>query len=305
MLVFLALHYLCSDFGTNKTTYISMTNKLIGTFLCILTAFSASAQTSFELTVSNPSKAPRQNAPVVYQLNGETRSALVTLDGKEIPCQLDDINGDGRYDELCFLTHIGKREKQTFHVTLFTEGAPRTYDSQVYVEMMLTNKKIKESNKQDLYISELKVDRGVNPYWMIHHHGAAFESDMVAYRIYFDHRQTVDIYGKYNKGFELRQTQFYPDAKQKASGLSKTDYLMQAIRRSEVRVYSIEESIAPILHELRKIGTNLNQLAYFSNIGHVDRVQAEIGLIRSDNEEIMQKLSDFLQHPEFTVRESR
>ena len=218
MLVFLALHYLCSDFGTNKTTYISMTNKLIGTFLCILTAFSATAQTSFELTVSNPSKAPRQNAPVVYQLNGETRSALVTLDGKEIPCQLDDINGDGRYDELCFLTHIGKREKQTFHVTLFTEGAPRTYDSQVYVEMMLTNKKIKESNKQDLYISELKVDRGVNPYWMIHHHGAAFESDMVAYRIYFDHRQTVDIYGKYNKGFELRQTQFYPDAKQKASG---------------------------------------------------------------------------------------
>ena len=94
-------------------------------------------------------------------------------------------------------------------------------------------------------------------------------------------------------------------AKQKASGLSKTDYLMQAIRRSEVRVYSIEESIAPILHELRKIGTNLNQLAYFSNIGHVDRVQAEIGMIRSDNEKIMQQLSDFLKQPEFTVRESR
>ena len=72
-----------------------------------------------------------------------------------------------------------------------------------------------------------------------------------------------------------------------------------------MRVYSIEESIAPILHELRKIGTNLNQLAYFSNIGHVDRVQAEIGLIRSDNEAVMQQLSDFLKHPEFTVRESR
>lgn len=95
------------------------------------------------------------------------------------------------------------------------------------------------------------------------------------------------------------------NTKHEASGLSKTDYLMQAIRRSEVRVYSIEESIAPILHELRKIGTNLNQLAYFSNIGHVDRVQAEIGMIRSDNEKIMQQLSDFLKQPEFTVRESR
>ena len=41
---------------------------------------------------------------------------------------------------------------------------------------------------------------------------------MVAYRIYFDHRQTVDIYGKYKRGLELRQTQFYPDNAQKAAG---------------------------------------------------------------------------------------
>ena len=43
-------------------------------------------------------------------------------------------------------------------------------------------------------------------------------------------------------------------AKQKASGLSMTDYLMQAIRNSEVRICSVEESIAPIVHEIRKIG---------------------------------------------------
>lgn len=58
----------------------------------------------------------------------------------------------------------------------------------------------------------------MNPYWSLHHHGAAFENDMVAYRIYFDHRQTVDIYGKYNKGLELKQTQFYPDKDQKKAG---------------------------------------------------------------------------------------
>ena len=186
--------------------------------MCLMTMNIAEAQDTFKLTVINPSKTIRQNAPIIYQLNGDTRSALVMKDGKEIPCQLDDLDGDGRFDELCFLTTLGKKEKQTFSITLSNEGAPRTYQPQVYVEMMLTNKKIKETNKQDLYISELRVDRGVNPYWMIHHHGAAFESDMVAYRIYFDHRQTVDIYGKYRKGFELKQTQFYPDAEQKAAG---------------------------------------------------------------------------------------
>ena len=84
--------------------------------------------------------------------------------------------------------------------------------------MMLTNKKIKSQNKQDLYISSLTVDNGTNPYWMLHHHGPAFENDMVAYRIYFDERQTIDIYGKNRKALELKETQFYPDQEQKANG---------------------------------------------------------------------------------------
>ena len=179
------------------------------------------AQQSFEVTVKNEGKTASATTPVTIPLNEQTikvHSALVTENGKEIPCQLDDINGDGVFDELFFLLNLDKKEQKKLNVTLSSEGQPRPYPSQVYVDMMLTNKKIKESNKQDLYISHLKVDRGVNPYWMLHHHGAAFENDMVAYRIYFDHRQTVDIYGKYTRQLELKETQFYPDASQKSSG---------------------------------------------------------------------------------------
>ena len=92
------------------------------------------------------------------------------------------------------------------------------------------------------------------------------------------------------------------NTKHEASGLSKTDYLMQAIRDSEVRIYSIEESIAPLIHEIRKIGTNLNQLAYFSNIGQDERVRAEIGAIRATNENVMKRLLIFLDDPKFTVK---
>ena len=91
-------------------------------------------------------------------------------------------------------------------------------------------------------------------------------------------------------------------AKQTASGLNKTDYLMRAISRSEVRIYSIEESIAPLIHEIRKIGTNLNQLAYFSHIGQDDKVRAEIGAIRRTNDAVMGQLSDFLKYPQFTIK---
>lgn len=194
-------------------------------FICIALATTVAgmsfAQDTFDISVTNNSKSERNNAPVVLQLDQygkNVKSALVKQDGREIPCQLDDIDGDGTFDELCFLTDMPKKATKTFSIQLSDSGKPREYTPQVYVEMMLANKKIKEANKQNLYISQLTVENGVNAYWMIHHHGAAFESDLVAYRIYFDHRQTVDIYGKYRKGLEIKDTQFYPDAEQKAKG---------------------------------------------------------------------------------------
>lgn len=179
------------------------------------------AQMKFDINVTNKSKYEKTNEPVVLQLKDygtNIKSALISINNKEVPCQLDDIDGDGTMDELCFLADIPKKSSATYNIQLSETEMPRKYDSKVYVEMMLSNKKIKESNKQNLYISHLTVENGVNAYWMIHHHGAAFENELVAYRIYFDHRQTVDIYGKYRKGLELKQTQFYPDAKQKAEG---------------------------------------------------------------------------------------
>ena len=181
---------------------------------------SALAQQTVNVKVTNNASFSRQSVPVVIALDkyGPVASALVKGDGTEIPCQLDDLDSDGQFDELCFLTDLERKQTRDFTISLSQEGKPREYKPQVYVEMMLANKKIKETNKQDIYISSLTVDRNVNPYNQLHHHGPAFENDMVAYRVYFDHRQTIDIYGKYRRGLEIMQTQFYPDETQKALG---------------------------------------------------------------------------------------
>ena len=189
--------------------------------LAMMAAVATAAEQKMSFTYENKSKADIKAYPFTLDLKEaqmSVKSASVTLNGSELPYQLDDLDGDGTYDELFFLLDLSAKSKVTVGVTLSNTGLPKTFDAKVYVDMMLTNKKIKESNKQDLYISHLKVDRGVNPYWMLHHHGAAFENEMVAYRIYFDHRQTVDIYGKYRKGLELKETQFYPDKTQAAAG---------------------------------------------------------------------------------------
>lgn len=191
------------------------------TWLAMAAIIASAADHQLSITLENNSSCDMPNYPFVISLSEtpiKVASAWVMAGDKEIPCQLDDLNGDGKFDELFAMVNLPRKSRQKLDITLTDSGKPRVYEPQVYVDMMLTNKKIKESNKQDLYISQLVVDRGVNPYSMLHHHGAAFENELVAYRIYFDHRQTVDIYGKYKKGLELRQTQFYPDKSQAAAG---------------------------------------------------------------------------------------
>lgn len=195
-----------------------MKEKLIFSWLLLIATQVTFGQQSFTINVTNTSNMELNAQPVTVNLQPNIKSAIVKLNGQEIPCQLDDLDGNGQFDELFFLTDLKGKEKQNFEIQLFDKGVPRNYEPQVYAEMLLSNKNVKESNKHDLYISSLTVDNGTNPYWQLHHHGPAFENKLVAYRIYFDHRQTVDIYGKYRQGLELRQTQFYPDSLQKTTG---------------------------------------------------------------------------------------
>lgn len=195
--------------------------------LSILLAFVASvamAGETFTVSVKNPSRQERKDVPVVLRLTDftanaqEVRSAVVRVAGQEVASQLDDLDRDGRYDELCFLTDLKKGEKKSFEISLSSEESRAEYAPRTYCQLMLRNPKVKIKNKHDIYLKEMTVQRGVNPYQIVHHHGIAFESELVAFRIYYDHRQTVDAYGKFKKQLEIRDTQFYTDADQKAAG---------------------------------------------------------------------------------------
>ena len=182
---------------------------------------SAMAQQTITVSVSNPMKQARTDQPVVVSLKsyGDIRSALVTAGGQEIPCQLDDLDQDEQYDELCFLADLGSKEQKTYTVTLYNEGEPRPYPARVYAEMLMRNDKVKEKNRHNNYIESITA-RGdcAYSYNLQHHHGVDFESELNGIRIYFDARQTLDLYGKYNKQLELKETQFYTPADLKAKG---------------------------------------------------------------------------------------
>lgn len=184
---------------------------------CIASA-TMSAQQKINLILS--SKTTHPSAPIVLKLAdyGTVKSALVTVDGVEIPCQLDDLNKDGRMDELSFVTDITKSKPQKATITLYNSGKPREYKPQTFAEIVLRSG-AKEKNKQNIYLSAITIDKEtVKPYSVLHHHGVAFENEMIAMRVYMDHRQTIDLYGKFRKGLELKETQFYTSKEQKAQG---------------------------------------------------------------------------------------
>ena len=193
--------------------------------LLILTASLVSMAMAEETTVSylirNTSKTDRTDQPVVIDLKsfGHVASAIVQTDGKEIPCQLDDLDQDGENDELCFLVDSKGCSETTYQVTLYDTGTPLQYPARVYTDMLLRNSKVKEKNKHDNFIEAITA-RGdcADPYHIQHHHGVDFESEYNAIRIYFDKRQTPDVYGKFQKRLELQETQFYTSKEQKAAG---------------------------------------------------------------------------------------
>lgn len=163
--------------------------------------------------ITNPLSVDREDVPVTIPLTAEYATALVTVDGKEIPCQLDDLDDDGIYDELCFVTTMKKKETQNITINLDTEGEPRKYAARVYGSLNIRDRSAKEP--KHLPIRSLTVPATSNPYQYVFPHGPLLESELVGFRIYCDHRQSVDYYGHRVKQLELAETAFYPSKEQK------------------------------------------------------------------------------------------
>lgn len=198
-------------------------------FLLLCTAFALQAQTTrktISVEISNTWTKDRADAPVVLKIAdlqpGFRVRSVVVMDGhQEIPSQLDDLDGDLKADELAFVIDMPAKSKKTLTLTLSADKTDKTYPARVFAQMLVREpKKQKHAPAQSV-----TVPGTTNFYNMLQHHGPAFESELVAYRIYFNQKQTVDPYGKFNKGLEIRESQFYPTDEQLARGFGD-DVLM-------------------------------------------------------------------------------
>ena len=189
--------------------------------MCGATVTNAETKT-IKLKLTNPLDVKRSDVPVVVSLRDvqfNVADAVVKDGGREIPSQIDDLDRDLRNDELALVVDMPAKGKKTLEVELFSEKqADRNYPRRTYGDLIVRDSKTKQKNKFPGYIHSLSAPEGVDVFHLLHHHGADFESELVAYRVYFDERQTYDLYGKYKKQLELETSQFYPDDEQLAAG---------------------------------------------------------------------------------------
>ena len=193
-----------------------MRTKLLLAFAGFATLLSA---TSVNITVTNPNKEALKNAPVVVVLDKykiittkERADLAVLVNGKQISSQLDDLNKDGIADELVFLLDLKAGQTQSISLKTISANKRDSFPTEVYADLIS-----KPKGGEAKFVQEMSSTKN-DMYNQMHHHGVAFESALIGYRIYFDNKSTIDLYGKKKQQLELATTGWYPTDEQAAAG---------------------------------------------------------------------------------------
>lgn len=87
------------------------------------------------------------------------------------------------------------------------------------------------------------------------------------------------------------------ERKRAATGLSKTEFLLKLLKSAKIQVFQFSDTIKTLHGELRKIGVNLNQIAYLVNIGQDEQARRELGQMSREYDEVLDRVKHFLDAP--------
>jgi hypothetical protein len=174
---------------------------------------------NISLKIRNGQPCDRKNMPIVLDLDNyqeitrnERSQLAVFADGEQISSQLDDLDSDGIADELVFLIDLKANETREIKIKPVNDETRKLFPKEVYADLIL-----KDEAGEHVFVKEISSGQN-DMYNKLYHHGAAFESSLIAYRIYFDNKSTVDVYGKKKRQLELAETGWYPTGEQLAAG---------------------------------------------------------------------------------------
>jgi len=194
--------------------------------LLIILISSCTSNEKIRILVSNPLDQQRNDAIILltrsaienWQEIPEDQVPLLTDEADNpIPCQLDDVNGDGEWDELFALTDMEPLGQKTIVLTFISRDEFPSFEVRTNLRLGANEPGYPELLKAERMegITYHNHGRTGEVYQM---EGPAWENDRVGFRNYLDQRNGMDIFGKLTNemvldsvGIAGRQSYHEPD----------------------------------------------------------------------------------------------
>ncbi len=170
-----------------------------------LLTISCGSNPEISLQVTNPLKQKRSDAVILIsrgEISGWTNipdgllPVLKDIHGEFIPCQADDVDGDGNWDELFALFNLEAGAQERISVEFVSKENYPEFPARTNLHLGDASDNYKKLN-QGHRLEGVSYHNYANlTEAAFQMEGAAWENDLVAFRNYMDQRNGMDIFGK-------------------------------------------------------------------------------------------------------------
>lgn len=169
--------------------------------VCLIAVLSCSKEKKHTIVLSNPAPTGLTDKAVTIQKSelqdvppGEQYPVLTREKGDTIASQLDDVNGDGNWDELFFVVDIPADTTVTLSISWSNTQPSYTKRTSIrFGKRDSEEDHVHPKTSDTLYADHIQGKLGYQPYQT---DGPSWENDKVGFRHYFDGRNAKDLFGK-------------------------------------------------------------------------------------------------------------
>lgn len=177
-----------------------MMNRTISLLCLAAFWFLACSDKKMQITLTNKEDLALVDKPIriareeLANLPKEKAFPLLITGADTIPAQLDDLNGDGTWDELFFVASLPPQGTMTLQLSW--SGDSIAFPARTSIRFGKRDGRdlpVKPITADTLLASEIHARLGYQPYQT---DGPSWENDKVGFRHYFDGRNSKDLFGK-------------------------------------------------------------------------------------------------------------
>ncbi len=170
-------------------------------FIAMLMLASCGGKKEAVISVVNPDALDRPNEPVTIErayldslvsgIPKEKVPLVKNMKGEVIPSQADDLNKDGKWDELFMFVNLKPKETKQYKVSFIKPEYMPHFTQRANVRFA----NYPEHKELD-HAKRLRTTDSPSTQHAFQMEGPAWENDKVAFRNYYDARNGIDIFGK-------------------------------------------------------------------------------------------------------------